>query len=133
MSQQVTVTIRQISDSASEARARQHRVRCDRPPAKGGADQGPMGGELLLMGLGGCFMSNLLAAVKARGADAAGLEVTVAATMADAPTRFTAIKLTVSGRWADRDQMLKLLTIAERGCLCANTLKTAVALTVALA
>ena len=44
----------------------------DRPGPKGGQDKGPMGGEALLMGLGGCFMSNLLAAVgRADGNDAA--------------------------------------------------------------
>ena len=133
MSQSVTVTVRQVSDSASEAVARGHHVRCDRPPAKGGQDAGPMGGELLLMGLGGCFMSNLLEAVKARGVDASELEVTVSAEMAATPPRFGAITLTVSGRWPDDGQMRKLLTIAERGCLCANTLKNALPLSVTMA
>ena len=38
----------------------------DRPEAKGGQNKGPMGGEAMLMGLGGCFMSNPLAAAVAR-------------------------------------------------------------------
>lgn len=41
------------------ATARSHRVVIDRPAAKGGEDRGALGGECLLVALGGCFMSNL--------------------------------------------------------------------------
>ena len=66
MSQNVTVTLARVEDTTIEGAARQHRVVIDRPEAKGGRDQGPMGGELLLLGLGGCFLSNLIAAARAR-------------------------------------------------------------------
>jgi putative redox protein len=128
MTQHVNVMVRQVSDTASEGTARQHTVLCDRPAAKGGKDRGAMGGELLLMGLGGCFMSNLLAAVQARQAAVSGLKVALDATLSDAPARFTAIKLTVSGQYTNRGEMEKLVTIAERGCIVANTIKNAVAL-----
>ena len=132
MSVTVHVDVRQIAATASEAAARQHRVLTDRPEAKGGEDQGPMGGELLLMGLGGCFMSNLLAAVKAREADVTDLEIAVAGTLSEAPMRFAAIHMEVRGQYADRTEMEKLVTIAERGCIVANTLKHAVDLSLAL-
>ena len=61
----VTVMVEQISGTASRGNARGFSVVMDRPEAKGGTNEGMMGGEVLLNGLGGCFMSNLLAAAKA--------------------------------------------------------------------
>ena len=132
MANQVNVTVRQISSSASEGTAREHKAVFDRPEAKGGANQGPMGGEAFLMGLGGCFMSNLLAAVQARSAPVSDLKVDVSATLAEAPPRFSAVHLTISGTYEDRIQMEKLVTIAERGCLVANTIRSSVALSMGL-
>jgi hypothetical protein len=42
MAATVSVSLKQISDSASQGEIRGHRVVCDRPEAKGGGDQGPM-------------------------------------------------------------------------------------------
>lgn len=128
MAQEVHVQVNQISASTSECTARQHKALSDRPEAKGGADRGPMGGEMLLMGLGGCFMSNLLAAVKAREAAVSDLNVALSATLTEAPARFSEVKLTISGNYADKAGMEKLVTIAERGCIVANTIKDAVQL-----
>ena len=110
MAQEVNVSVNQISASTSACTARHHKILSDRPEAKGGTDRGPMGGEMLLMGLGGCFMSNLLAAVRAREAPVSGLAIDVAGTL----------------------EMEKLVTIAERGCIVANTLKNAVQLSLEL-
>ena len=60
---QVKVMLDQEGLSASRGRVRDHDLVMDRPLAKGGEDKGPMGGEVLLMSLGGCFMSNLLGAI----------------------------------------------------------------------
>lgn len=133
MAQEVFATVRQVSESASEGAAREHRFEMDRPASKGGSNRGPMGGEALLMGLGGCFMSNLLAAVQARNAPVADLKVAIRATLEASPPRFSAVHLTVSGNYPDRDQMEKLVTIAERGCIVANTIKNSVALSFAVA
>ena len=63
---ELEVTVRQVQATpTSEGQVREHRVLVDRPAAKGGHDRGPMGGELLLVALGGCFMSNLIAAAAA--------------------------------------------------------------------
>ena len=129
MSATVKIEVHQIAATTSEAVARQHKVLSDRPPAKGGEDKGPMGGELLLMGLGGCFMSNLLAAIKAREAEAQNIRLAIAGTLSEAPMRFSAIRLEIRGEYAERTEFEKLVTIAERGCIVANTLKNAVALT----
>ena len=116
----------QVSDSAAEGTARNHSVFIDRPEAKGGSDKGPMGGEYFLMGLGGCFMSNLLAAIKAREADVKNVSIEITGSMAGEPTRFSAVNLNISAEYSDKDLMTKLVTIAERGCLVANTVKNAV-------
>jgi putative redox protein len=133
MAQEVNVEVKQVAATTSECAARQHQVLSDRPEAKGGADRGPMGGEMLLMGLGGCFMSNLLAAVKAREAAVSDIAIAIAGSLADAPARFEAVKMIVSGRCADRSELAKLVTIAERGCIVANTLKHAVRLSIEVA
>jgi putative redox protein len=101
----------------------------DRTEAKGGDDRGAMGGELLLLGLGGCFMSTLLAAIRARQAPVLDVKVEVIGTLAEAPTRFAAAELRVSATCEDREELAKLVAIAERGCLVANSLRDAICLT----
>ena len=66
---QLKIQLRQVSTSTSEATLRNHHVLVDRPAEKGGVDRGPMGGELFLASIGGCFMSNLLAAIRTRAAE----------------------------------------------------------------
>jgi putative redox protein len=115
--------LRQISDSASEATIRRHRVVVDRPAAKGGADAGPMGGELFLAAAGGCFMSNLLAAIGARGAGISDVRVEVVGFLADTPSRFEAVELRVAAESCDQELFRKLVGIADHGCIMMNTLR----------
>lgn len=124
------VIVEQISSTASRGNARGHEVVMDRPDAKGGANQGMMGGEAVLNGLGGCFMSNLLAAAKARNIELKDARADIEGDMADAPARFTAIRMSVSARCNPPQELSKLVTIAERGCIAANTLRAAVALSI---
>lgn len=133
MAIEVTAIVKQVSDTASEGSAREHLISCDRPEAKGGSNSGPMGGELFLVGLGGCFMSNLLAAIQAREAAISDVEVVISAQLEGTPPRFTEIALRVSGNYPDRDEIEKLVIIAERGCIVANTIKNAVQLSIMVA
>jgi len=119
----MNIQIRQIGSSASEALIREHRVVIDRPEEKGGSDQGPMGGELFLAAVGGCFMSNLLAAITARGAEVSDVRVEVRATPEGSPARFAAIEVGVSAKCADQDLLGKLVEIADRGCIMMNSLR----------
>jgi putative redox protein len=128
----MNIKITQSTESACESKIRDHHLNCDRPVEKGGGNDGPMGGEYFLMGLGGCFTSNLLAAIKSRGADVSNVELTVKATLAENPARFSKIEVEVSAQYQDRGLMEKLLIIAERGCIIANTLKNEVELSVSL-
>ncbi len=130
MANQIEVQVNQIGESTSEGTARSHTVLIDRPLAKEGEDRGPMGGELLLLSLGGCFLSNLLAAIRARSAQVADVRIHITGTLESAPPRFGAITMTVNAKYSDRDLMEKLVTISERGCIVANTLKQAVALSI---
>ena len=117
------VTVKQVKDTPTSAgTARQHQVVIDRPKEKGGLDEGAMGGELLLLALGGCFMSNLIAAAKARDVRIDDLSVDVHGTLAAAPPRFESITLEVRGQSADEATFDKLIQIAERGCIVHNTL-----------
>ena len=87
-------------------------------------------GTALLMGLGGCFMSNLLAAALARDIKLNAARAEIEGDLADAPPRYTAIRMRVSGDCDPPAELAKLVTIAERGCIVANTLRNALTLTV---
>jgi putative redox protein len=126
------VQIEQIGPTTGQGTVRTHSVTIDRPVEKGGADRGPMGGELLLLSLGGCFLSNLLAAISARSAEVSDIRVAVTGTISGAPERFDAMEMHVTAKYSDAELMRKLVAIAERGCLVTNTLRTALVLTIAL-
>jgi putative redox protein len=120
---QLKIELQQLSGSTSEAAIRTHRVLIDRPAPKGGTDLGPMGGELFLASIGGCFMSNLLAAIKARGAEISDVRTEVIGTLADSPARFSAVELYVTAETANRELLEHLVEVADRGCIMMNTLR----------
>ncbi|MEO0565449.1 MAG: OsmC family protein [Chloroflexota bacterium] len=121
----VTVNLKQISQYTTESDVRGHTTLIDRPESKGGTDRGAMGGEHLLVALGGCFMSNLLEIVRNRESDITDIHVSVDGTLDGTPKHFTAIEMHVTGT-GDADELEKFVTMAERGCIVANTLKDAV-------
>jgi putative redox protein len=129
----IQVTVEQVGPAASRGTVRGHSVVIDRPVAKEGTDQGPMGGEYMLMSLGGCFLSNLLAAIKARSAEVTNVKIGVEGTIESAPPRFSSIVMKVEADCDDRTLLEKLITISERSCIVANTLKNAVQLRIEIA
>jgi putative redox protein len=130
MGQTLEARVEQDGASSAVGIVRTHRVAIDRPVGKGGTDKGPLGGEYLLVSLGGCFMSNLLAAIRARDADVSNLRIALSATVESAPDRVTAIAMNVAADGADRKMLEKLVDIAGRACIVTNTLKLAVPITV---
>src|SRR5271167_4412454 len=108
MASEMKIELRQISASTSEATIGRHQVLIDRPAAKGGADAGPMGGELFLAAVGGCFMSTLLAAIQARKAEISDVRVEVVGSLADSPARFAGVELRVSGETRDQELLERL-------------------------
>jgi len=129
----MTVEVHQEGPSTGRGFVRTHSVCVDRPVEKGGADQGPMGGELLLVSLGGCFLSNLLAAIRARESAVDAVRVSVEARLEGIPERMTRFILRVEARYDDAELMKKLLTIAERGCIVSNTLRVIAPIEIELA
>jgi len=123
MADEIKIQLRQISASTSEATIGRHRVLIDRPAGKGGTDAGPMGGELFLAAVGGCFMSNLLAAIGARAEEISDVRVEVAGFLAASPTRFAGVELRVGAESRDPDLLERLVEIADRGCIMMNTLR----------
>ncbi|BCZ87091.1 OsmC family protein [Thermus thermophilus] len=131
MAATVRVELSQLGPSTSEGVVRgKHRILVDRPVEKGGEDRGAMGGELLLVALGGCFLSNLLAAIRAREAPIQEVRVVVEGTLAEAPPRYRQVRMEVQARTEDRALLEKLVTVAERACIVANTLRGGVDLEV---
>jgi putative redox protein len=119
---QITVQLSQISSATSEATVRAHRVLIDRPVDQGGTDHGPMGGELFLAAIGGCFMSNLLAAIRARTSQVSDVRTTVVGTIEPTPAHFSAVDLHVEARGSS-EEIVRLAEIADRGCIMMNTLR----------
>lgn len=128
----ISVNLNQINDATTAAQIRNHAIDIDRPEAKGGRDKGAMGGELLLASLGGCFNSNLLAAIRARDLDINDVSIEVSGELAEAPARFASIDMVVKSAYEDRAEFEKLVLMSERACIVANTLKSAVDLTVSV-
>jgi putative redox protein len=123
MAGEIKVQLLQVGDSTTEAAMRTHRVLIDRPGEEGGADAGPMGGELFLASLGGCFMSNLLAAIRARGEQVSGVRTEVTGILAGPPMRFEAVELFVTADAPDLEMLEKLVEIADRDCIMMNTFR----------
>ena len=117
-----TATIEHVNQTTSKATVRTHTLLVDRSVPKGGLDLGPAGGEYLLVSLGGCFTSHLLAAIRAREAAVAHVRVAVTGTLAGTPERFTSFTMDVSAESQDAGLVRKLITIAARACQVVNTL-----------
>src|ERR1700694_7500 len=114
MSTTFTATIEDVNRTTSKATVRSHTVLVDRGVAKGGFDLGPAGGEYMLLSLGGCFTSHLLAASRAREAVMTNVRVIVTGTLDGTPERFTAFTMDIAAECTDSELARKLITIAGR-------------------
>src|SRR5471032_2361342 len=123
MNHRLEALVEEAGPSTSKGTVRSHTVFVDRPTASGGADRGPKGGELLLIAAGGCFMTHLLAAIRARDAEISDVKVAVTGTLGGTPERFIDLTLHVSATCPDAALFAKLTTLAERACQVLNTLK----------
>jgi len=123
MSTLFNATVEHVSQTTSRASIRNHTFLVDRAVAKGGLDLGPAGGEYMLVSLGGCFTSHLLAAIRAREAPVTDVRVAVTGTLDGTPERFTAFSLAISAQCPDPELARKLITMAGRACQVVNTLR----------
>jgi putative redox protein len=123
---EITVELARVDDTTTtEGSVRHHRVLVDRPPEKQGDDRGAMGGELLLLSPGGCFMGNVnvIAVARAREVRSEDLRARVTGTLTEHPQRYAAVRLEVSGGGVDAASFAKIVAISERACIVANTLR----------
>ena len=123
MSTTFKATIEHVNVTTSRATVRTHTSLVDRGVAKGGLDLGPAGGEYMLVSLGGCFVSHLLGAIRAREAAMTDVRVAVTGTLDGTPERFTAFTMDVSATCADAALARKLITVAARACQVTSTLR----------
>jgi putative redox protein len=123
MSTTFKATIEHVTHTTSRATVRTHTFLVDRGVAKGGLDLGPAGGEYMLVSLGGCFTSHILAAIRAREAAVTNVRVAVSGTLDGTPERFTAFTMDVSAQCADPALARKLIMMAGRACQVVNTLR----------
>ncbi len=130
---EISVQLKQAGPRTSETTIREHRVLIDRPESKGGDNLGPMGGELFLAAVGGCFLSNMYAAVSAREAAVSNVQAEVVGRLEGDPPRYEEITIAVSGDYDDLELFQKLVTISERGCIMVNTLRPLLKLHVVVA
>lgn len=121
----IHLKLTQKDKTLSLVEAGEHQLQIDRPLSKGGSNQGPMGGQALLMGIAGCYASTLYGAAIARNMTISDLGIDVVAEISeDAPARFTSIALNItSGSCSQPEEFEKLLAIAEKGCIAVNTIK----------
>jgi putative redox protein len=130
---ELAVMLERTGATATTTDIRGHQVTIDRPEAGGGSNAGPMGGELFLTSIGGCFMSTFIAAARARNVDAESAVCKVTGTFADNPRRFGDVKLDVSCDSCSPDELAHLVLLAEKGCLVLNTLRGGLSVTVSTA
>jgi putative redox protein len=123
MSPTFTATIEHVTHTTSRATVRTHTVLVDRGVAKGGLDLGPAGGEYMLVSLGGCFTSHLLAAIRALDAAMTNVRVAVTGTLGGTPERFTAFTMDVTAQCPDPEIARKVIARAGRACQVVNTLR----------
>jgi putative redox protein len=133
MSVELKIQLSQISPSAAEAVIGEHRVTIDRPSSKGGSGMGPMGGELFLAAVAGCFMSNLLAAIRTRQSAVRHVHIEVKGAVTGLPARFSAVDLAITADAPDREELDRLIEIADRGCIMMNTLRDKLTLNIVVA
>ncbi len=122
---QVTLNLQQVSPTGMQLIHDDYKIQVDRPVEKGGHGQGLMGGQYMLVGIGGCFCSTLFAAAQSRDIEITGLTVNIQASISeDLPKRFSEIALNVTyASCSHEEEFGKLLKIAENGCLSVNTIK----------
>ena len=121
--QQITVELSRTGATATSTHIRSHGVIIDRPESNGGGNAGPMGGEIFLASIGGCFMSTLIAAAKAREISVNDATCAVTGTFLDNPRRFGIVDVTVSCAECQPDELDHLVQVAEKGCIVLNTLR----------
>lgn len=125
------IILNQFAATAVKLKNNDFEIIADRPKEKGGNGLGLMGGQYLLIGIGGCFCSNIFGAAETRNIKIKGLQVKVSASFSeDKPTKFETITLNVSYKSvSDEKTAKKIFKIAEKACVAINSVKSGIKVT----
>ncbi len=117
------VKVKLVDGTMGVASAGPHAIVVDRSLANDGTYLGMVGGELLLSAVGTCLMTTLVGAARKRQIELTRVEFRVSGIHENAPSRYTSIDVEaiVEGD-APRQEIDKLLMIAERACTVSNTI-----------
>ncbi len=110
MTNQIKNKLRQASTSTAEA------TKCS-------TDMDPMDGEPCLAAVGGCFMSNLLAAIRGPGSGDFRRPYRGDRHSRRLAGRFSAVELNVTADSLGRELLERVVEIADRACIMMNTLR----------
>jgi len=134
MEKEVRVKVSQASASLSHGTIEYSNSQypIDRPVEAGGSGAGALGGEIWLVGLGGCFMSTLLAEVRERNADIDEVEINTIGTHSEELRRFTKIQLVVTANYEDKELFETLIRDSRIKCLVMNSMSSEIELNIKL-
>ncbi len=129
-----TAVVRQIAGLSLAARTgSNHWVVMDGPAPLGGSDAGPRPKELVLVALGGCTGSDVIAILKKKRADVDSVEIRVTADQADEhPQVFTRIHVEyiVTGRDVRSEDVARAIELSEtKYCAVSAMLRATVPIT----
>lgn len=123
------VNVKLVDGTMGIATAGPHAIVVDRSLENDGTYLGMIGGELLFTAIGTCLMTTLIGAARKRNIELTRAEFNVTGEHQPAPSRFVsiAVEAIVEGN-ASKEEIDKLLKIAERGCTIANTINRGAAI-----
>jgi putative redox protein len=118
------VKVQLVEGTLGVARARSHAIVVDRNANLGGSDLGFTGGEVFFTGIGTCLLTTLIGAARARDITLTKVEFNITGETETGPSRWTSINVEaiVEGD-ASKEEIQKLVTIAERSCIVSNTVQ----------
>jgi putative redox protein len=118
------VKVQLVEGTLGVASARSHAIVVDRNANLGGSDLGFTGGEVFFTGIGTCLLTTLIGAARARDITLTKVEFNITGETETGPSRWTSINVEaiVEGD-ASKEEIQKLVTIAERSCIVSNTVQ----------
>ncbi|HVP46389.1 MAG TPA: OsmC family protein [Bryobacteraceae bacterium] len=125
------LAIKYLENVKFAVQTREHKVICDQPVDKGGADAGMSPPEFLLASLGTCAGFYAAQYLRTRSLPTAGLEVRVSAEKALGPARLASFQIEVTIPEIEERHKEGVLR-AVKSCLIHNTLLNAPAIGITL-
>ncbi len=122
----VDISVKWVSGKRSEATIRDFTVSIDNPKESGGEDTGPKPTELLLASLGGCFIVDFVQFAEKMRMGLKGVSLSISGLRERGQNpRFKEIGVSIHPdlEGVDYKKIGRLISLAEKYCTVANTLK----------